>query len=53
MEPVTIDIVSALGTAVTAMQTQIGGALPIALGVAGALLAATVGWKVFKRFVRG
>lgn len=52
-DPVTIDIVSALSGAVTAINAQVGGALPIALPVAGAILAATIGWKLFKRFVRG
>lgn len=53
MDPVTIDIVSALGGAATAVTTQVGGALPIALPIAGAILAASIGWKLFKRFVRG
>lgn len=53
MDPVTIDIVSALSGAVAEITEQVGGALPVALPVAGALLAATIGWRIFKRFVRG
>lgn len=53
MDPVTINIVDALSGAVTAIQEQVGGALPIALPIAGAILAAGIGWKLFKRFVRG
>jgi len=52
-DPVTIDLTSSLAGAVSAIQDQVGGALPIALPVAGAILAATIGWKLFKRFVRG
>ena len=48
-----IDLGSALSTAATAITTQVAAALPVALPVAGALLAVGIGWKVFKRFVRG
>lgn len=53
MDPVTIDLGSALATAATAVTEQVGAALPVALPVAGAIIAVTVGWKIFKRFVRG
>jgi hypothetical protein len=53
MDPVTIDIVDALSGAVTSIQEQVGGALPIALTVGGLILAAGIAWKLFKRFVRG
>lgn len=52
-DPVTIDLGTSLATAVTAINTQVGAALPIALGVGGTILAAMLGWKLFKRFVRG
>lgn len=51
--PVTIDLADGLADAVTAINEQVGGALPIALPVAGAILAAGIGWRLFKRFVRG
>lgn len=53
MDPVTIDIATSVAAAVTAINEQVGGVLPQALTVGGLLLAATIGWKVFKRFVRG
>lgn len=53
MDPVEIDLGGSLSAAVTAITEQVGGALPIALPVAGAILAVTIGWRLFKRFVRG
>lgn len=53
MDPVVIDIVTALPSAITAINEQVGGALPLALGIGGTLLAAGIAWKLFKRFVRG
>lgn len=52
-DPVEIDLVGSLAEAVSAITEQVGGALPIALGVGGLILAATIGWRLFKRFVRG
>lgn len=52
-DPVEIDLVGSLGAAVTAINEQVGGSLPLALGVGGAILALGIGWKLFKRFVRG
>ncbi|WP_206348520.1 hypothetical protein [Leucobacter sp. CX169] len=49
----TIDLGAALGTAATSITTQVSAALPAALGVGAAIIAVTVGWKIFKRFVRG
>lgn len=47
---------SALLTAITATATQISGSvsdiLPVALPVAGGILAVGVGWKIFRRFVK-
>lgn len=37
---------SAIGTAVT---TEITAVAPVAMGIAGAIIAIVVGWKVFKR----
>lgn len=48
-----IDLGTALSAAALEIQTQVGAALPVALPVAGAILAVGVGWKIFKRFVRG
>lgn len=53
MDPVEIDLGASLSTAVTAITEQVGGALPIALPIGGAILAVGIGWKLFKRFVRG
>lgn len=52
-DPAEIDLAGSLSGAVTAITEQVGGALPIALPIAGAILAAGIGWKIFKRFVRG
>ncbi len=49
----TIDLGTALTAAAAEVTEQVGGALPVALPVAAAILAVTVGWKLFKRFVRG
>lgn len=49
----TIDLGGSLATAAAAITGQVGAALPVALPVAGAILAVGVGWKIFKRFVRG
>lgn len=40
---------TAIGDAITA---QLTAALPIALGLAGTILAVTVGVKLFKRFAK-
>lgn len=48
-----IDLGTGLSTAATEITGQVGAALPIALGVGAAILAVTVGWKIFRRFVRG
>lgn len=48
-----IDLGAALTTAATAITDQVGAALPAALGVGAAIIAVTVGWKIFRRFVRG
>lgn len=53
MDPVEIDLVGSLAGAVAAINEQVGGALPIALGVGGLIVAVGIGWKLFKRFVRG
>jgi phage protein D len=53
MVPTAIDLGTALTSAATAITTQVGDALPVALPVAGAILAVGIGWKIFKRFVRG
>lgn len=53
MDPVTIDLGSSITAAVTAINEQVGGTLPQALTVGGLILAATIGWKLFKRFARG
>lgn len=53
MEDPTIDLGTSLTAAVTAITTQVAAALPIALGVGGTILAVVIGWKLFKRFVRG
>lgn len=49
----TIDLGGSVALAVTAITTQIVAVLPLALPVAGSILAVTIGWKLFKRFVRG
>lgn len=48
-----IDLGAALSTAATGIQSQVGAALPIALGVGAAILAVSVGWRIFRRFVKG
>lgn len=48
-----IDLGTGLTAAGTAIETQISAALPIALPIGAAVLAVTIGWKFFKRFVRG
>jgi hypothetical protein len=48
-----IDLGSGLTTAAAEITSQVGAALPVALGVGAAILAVTVGWKIFRRFVRG
>lgn len=48
-----IDLGSALGAAATTVTGQVNGALPVALPVGGGILAIFVGWRIFKRFVRG
>ena len=49
----TIDLGTSLAGAGTAITTQVGAVLPVALPIAGALIAVTIGWRYFKRFVRG
>lgn len=53
MDPVEIDLGGSLAGVVTAITEQVGGALPVVLPVAGAILAVTIGWRIVKRFVRG
>lgn len=48
-----IDLGSGLTAAGASITEQVGAALPIALPIAGTLLAVGIGWKLFKRFVRG
>ena len=52
LDPV-IDLGDSAAGAVTAILTQVEGVLPIALGLGGTLIAVGIGWKLFKRFVRG
>lgn len=56
MEGTTTDINAALSTAFTSvssdMMEAIGTVLPIALGVAGAILVVFLGWKLFKRLTK-
>lgn len=56
MEGNTANIASTLGTAMqttaSSMMEAIGTVLPIALGVAGAVLVVFVGWKIFKRLAK-
>lgn len=56
--PVTADTVLAgLTTGLTSAQTYtfqgINNALPLALAVAGVIIAVTIGWRIFKRMSRG
>jgi hypothetical protein len=53
MDDPAIDLGSALGTAGSSITAQVAGALPAALAVGAAIIAVTIGWKIFKRFVRG
>lgn len=48
-----IDLGAGLTSAAAEITAQVGAGLPIALGVGAAILAVTVGWKIFRRFVRG
>jgi phage protein D len=48
-----IDLTTGMTAAATAVSTQVNAALPIALPIGGAILALGIGWKLFKRFVRG
>lgn len=48
-----IDLGGGLTAAGASITEQVGAALPIALPIAGTLLAVSIGWKLFKRFVRG
>lgn len=48
-----IDITAALTAGGTAITDQLEAALPIALPIGAGILAVTIGWKFFKRFVRG
>lgn len=43
------DALTATGASITAGFNEI---LPIALQVAGGILVATIGWKIFRRFVK-
>lgn len=47
-----IDLTTAATAAATQITTQINAVLPIALPVAGGLLAAVIGWRIFRRFVK-
>ncbi len=53
MDDPVIDLGTSLTAAVSAITTQVAAALPIALGVGGTIIAVVIGWKLFKRFVRG
>jgi hypothetical protein len=53
--PVTpvFDLGTALGDAAAQVTAQVGDALPVALPVGGGIIALFLGWRIFKRFVRG
>lgn len=53
MTPPEIDLGAGLTAAATALTEQVAAALPIALPIGAAILAVTIGWKLFKRFARG
>lgn len=50
-------VMTALTTGLTAAQGQamqgISNALPLALGIAGVILAVTIGYRIFKRMGKG
>lgn len=50
-------VMTALTTGLTAAQGQamqgISSALPLALGIAGVILAVTIGYRIFKRMGKG
>lgn len=57
-DPVTADtVMSALTTGLTSAQSYsfqgINNALPLALALAGVIIAVTIGWRIFKRMSRG
>jgi hypothetical protein len=45
-------LVTAITTAAATLQDQFGDVLGIALPVAATILAASIGWKVFRRFIK-
>lgn len=53
--PVTplFDLGTSLTDAVSQITAEISGALPVALPVGGGIIALFLGWRIFKRFVRG
>lgn len=50
-------VITSLGTGMTAAQghalSGINTALPIALVIAGVIMAVTIGWRIFRRMSRG
>lgn len=53
MSTPTIDLGANLAAAGAEVTEQVAAALPVALPIAGAIIAVTIGWRLFKRFVRG
>lgn len=53
MIPLAIDMSAGLTAAGAAINEQVGAALPIALPIGAGILAVTLGWRFFKRFVKG
>jgi len=47
-----IDLTGAATSAGAEITTQVGAVLPIALPIAGGLLAVGIGWRLFRRFVK-
>lgn len=43
---------TALGTVKTDFMTYAGSAIPVALSIAGIVLAISLGWKLFKKFAK-
>lgn len=48
-----ISITTGLTDAAETLSDSVNAALPVALPIGAAILAVTIGWKLFKRFVRG
>lgn len=53
MESLTTAFGTALSTIQTNAESLMGTALPVALGIAGVVIAVNIGWRLFKRFSRG